>query len=190
MSTGIILMYVALPALAFGVAYLPLTMIVRSVDSAYPKADVRRRFLAVSVDSLLLGILLLALWRYYLQTGSAWFILAGAALLLVRDGLGGRSLGKFLCGLVVIDLRTKRPAGIAGSAQRNFLFVLPGANLVALVLEARTIHRDPRGQRLGDRFAFTQVVDGFGVKDLAESFAESWANRYGMTGDRVRLPED
>jgi hypothetical protein len=60
--------------------------------------------------------------------------------------------------------------------RRNLLFLIPGANVVALFLEARTIVRDPQGQRLGDRLAFTQVVDGFAVREFARAFVE-WLNR-------------
>ena len=44
--------------------------------------------------------------------------------------------------------------------------MIPGANVIAVFLETKTIIRDPQGLRLGDRFALTQVVEGFGAKDL------------------------
>jgi uncharacterized RDD family membrane protein YckC len=186
MSSSTVFGYFVLPALAFGLAYFPITKIVRSTGVAYPKADLKRRFLAIGVDL----ILLLMLWQYYMRTGSRWFVVAGAAYLLLRDAMRGRSPGKFLCGLVVIDLGTKNPVGIVGSARRNFMFLIPGANLVALFLETITVIRDPQGQRLGDRFAFTQVVDGFGLKDLAESFVQWWVdNGYGILGGPIRRPE-
>lgn len=163
--------YFVLPALAFGLVYFPITRVVRSAAVAYPKADVKRRFLAAGVDSFLI----LGPWLYYVKTRSAWFLLVGAGYLLLRDSMAGRSPGKFLCGLVVIDLGTGEPAGIAASARRNFMLVIPGANLMAVILETATVIRDPQGQRLGDRFALTQVVDGFGIRDLAESFVRSWS---------------
>jgi hypothetical protein len=55
---------------------------------------------------------------------------------------------------------------------RNFLLLLPGANVVAVVLEARTILSDPQGQRLGDRLAQTQVVEGAGARDLVKSLQD------------------
>ena len=58
--------------------------------------------------------------------------------------------------------------------RRNLLFLLPGANLVALGLESLMIVRDPQGQRLGDRLAQTQVVDSFTVRELARGLAEWW----------------
>jgi hypothetical protein len=58
--------------------------------------------------------------------------------------------------------------------RRNLLFLLPGANVAAAFLETITLVRDVQGQRLGDRLAHTQVVDGLGVKDLVKSWLEWW----------------
>ena len=113
----------------------------------------------------------LALYRH---SASILFLFAGATYLLLRDGMSGRSVGKFLCGLVVISLDTGRPCGRGASISRNALLLLPGANVVAAFLEARTIVRDPYGQRLGDRFAFTQVVEGFGAKDVVSAIQAWW----------------
>jgi uncharacterized RDD family membrane protein YckC len=101
-------------------------------------------------------------------------VYAAAAYLLLRDALAGRSVGKFVCGLVVINLQTGLPGGFRASASRNVLFLLPGANLVGAFLEAGTITRDPQGQRLGDRFALTQVVEGFGARDVVAAVQEWW----------------
>ena len=94
------------------------------------------------------------------------------ATLLLRDAIGGQSIGKILLGLVVIDLTTGRAASVSGSTKRNVLLLLPGANIVAILLEARTIMSDPQGQRLGDRLAHTQVVEGAGARDLVTSFQD------------------
>lgn len=51
---------------------------------------------------------------------------------------------------------------------------LPGANVVAAFLVATTIVRDPYGQRLGDRFALTQVVEGFGAREIVAAVQELW----------------
>jgi hypothetical protein len=42
-----------------------------------------------------------------------------------------------------------------------------------------TIIRDPQGQRLGDRLAQTQVIEGLGAKDLATSFQRWWMSLFG-----------
>ena len=106
----------------------------------------------------------------------------GAAYLLLRDGVRGQSLGKLWLGLVVINLETSEPCTLKDSVWRNALFLIPGANVAALVLEAVTTMRDPQGQRLGDRIAQTQVVEGFGVKDLAASFQQWWRSLIGELG--------
>jgi len=100
------------------------------------------------------------------------YLAAGAAYLLFRDAIRGQSVGKFLLAVVVISLETGRPCSLAGSVRRNLLLLVPGANVVAIFLEVRTVVRDPQGQRLGDRLAQTQVVEGFGAKDLVKSFQD------------------
>jgi uncharacterized RDD family membrane protein YckC len=158
-----------LPAITFALAYSSIvTYVSRGLISHYAKADVRKRVLAASIDGLLAVTVCLVSW-----IGRAPLYLAlAAAYLLLRDAIGGQSLGKILVGLVVIDLTTGRPAFVSGSVKRNLLLLLPGANIVAIVLEARTIMSDPQGQRLGDRLAHTQVVEGAGARDLVKSFQD------------------
>lgn len=178
-----------LPAATFALAYSPIvTHLSKGLVSPYAKADVRKRFSAALVDGLVVMTLSLGYW-----TGnSPLYIAIGAAYLLLRDAIGGRSIGKLLAGLVVVSLETGRAASVAGSAKRNLLLLLPGANVAAIFLEARTIVTDPQGQRLGDRLAQTQVVDGAGARELVKSFQEwlmSLGSGIGGTlGGRRRLP--
>jgi hypothetical protein len=170
-SSGTIIGYVVVPALVFGLAYFPIvTYLARGLASSYKKVDLRRRFLAAAVD----GSLVVTAVSLYTATGALPFLLGAAVYVAMRDAIAGRSVGKFLFGLVVIHLESGRPAGGMPSLRRNLLFLLPGANLVALGLESLTIVRDPQGQRLGDRLAQTQVVDGFTVREQARAFAEWW----------------
>ena len=72
------------------------------------------------------------------------------------------------------------------------MLLLPGANIAAIFLEARTIATDPLGQRLGDRLAHTQVVEGFGATDMVKSF-QHWLMGLGRglgqgVGGRRRMP--
>jgi hypothetical protein len=60
------------------------------------------------------------------------------------------------------------------SLRRNVVFLLPGANVVAICFESFTTARDPQGQRLGDRLAQTQVVEGMTAKETARAFGEWW----------------
>jgi len=163
--------YAIVPAVVFGLAYFPIvTYLARGLVSSYSKVDLRRRFLAAAVDvSLVVTSVSL-----YTATGAVPFLVGAAAYVAIRDAIAGRSVGKFLFGLMVIHLESGRPAGGMASMRRNLLFLLPGANLVALGLESLMIVRDPQGQRLGDRLAQTQVVEGFTVGELARGLAEWW----------------
>ena len=62
-----------------------------------------------------------------------------------------------------------RPCSRLHSAQRNFILLVPGLNVVAVVLESVAIRSDPQGQRLGDTLANTQVVEGLGARELVTS---------------------
>jgi hypothetical protein len=167
-----------LPAIVFWILYAPiLAYLTRALVSPYPRADVRKRLFATGIDGFLIVTSSALGWR----VSPVLSVVTGAGYLLLRDMIGGQSLGKLLAGLVVISLETGRPCGLAGSVRRNLLLLLPGANVVAVFLEARTIIRDPQGQRLGDRLAQTQVVEGLGARDLVKSFQE----RLASFGDQV-----
>jgi len=144
---------------------------------------------AATADVLIVAVTLF----YYRAFESFGYLALAIAYLLFRDAIGGRSFGKFLFGLVVTDLETGRPCGHGAAIRRNALFLAPGANLVAAFLESSTIVRDPQGQRLGDRFALTQVVEGFGLKDLltgVQQWVADLADQLaGQLGDRVRKPD-
>ena len=95
-----------------------------------------------------------------------WVAVIGGFYLVLRDALQGRSLGKLLFGLLVISLRTGQPATWRDSIRRNFLFLVPPPLVAGGSLELFAVATDPQGQRLGDRYAATQVVDGYGLADL------------------------
>jgi uncharacterized RDD family membrane protein YckC len=162
-----------MPAIVFGVVYGPiLTSLTHALVSPYPRADVRKRLFAAGIDGLVVVTGIALGWR----VSPVLCVVTSAGYLLFRDMISGQSLGKLMAGLVVMSLETGRPCGLAGSVRRNLLLLLPGANVVAVFLEARTIIRDPQGQRLGDRLAQTQVVEGFGARDLVKSFQERLAS--------------
>jgi len=184
-TRDLVLGFFVLPALAFALGYFPaLNRLTVALVSPYARADVRKRLYAAAVDSLLVATT--ALFSQILQ--SPWYLVAGALYLLLRDSVQGQSLGKLLFGLVVISLETGRPATIVSSVQRNLLFLLPGANVPAAFLETMTLVRDVQGQRLGDRLAHTQVIDGFGVKDLARSWLD-WLTSLWPELHRARRPK-
>jgi RDD family len=126
----------------------------RGLASPYAKADVQRRIAAATLD----GLLILSCIVFYVTTESILLLIAGAAYTLLRDAVGGQSVGKFLYSLMVIRLDTGRPAGVRGSILRNVVLLVPGANVGAVFLETWTLVSDPNGARLGDRIAMTQVV--------------------------------
>ncbi len=169
MDSSVVAGVIVFPAVAFAIAYFPtVTKLSRGLTSPYAKADVSRRLSAATID----GLIVVSLGLLYWNQGSLLAAIASAAYLLLRDSMNGQSIGKFLFGLVVISLETGRPSSLTGSVRRNLLFLLPGANVVAIFLEARTVVRDRQGQRLGDTLAQTQVVEGFGAKDLVKSFQD------------------
>jgi uncharacterized RDD family membrane protein YckC len=173
LTAAVLLGYVFIPALTLALAYFPImTYLARGLVSPYAKADVRKRFFAALID----GALVTTAAVFYQRSGSLWFLAFGGIYAVLRDSIGGQSVGKLLCGLTVISLQTGRPVTALGSVRRNLLFLLPGANVVALFLETRTIVRDPQGQRLGDRLAMTQVVDGLAAREFASSFVD-WLQR-------------
>src|SRR5215471_6883470 len=190
MSGRVLFSFCVLSAITFALAYGPiLRKLSLGLVSPYPKADLTKRMFAATADVLLVAVTLF----YYRAFESFGYLVLAIAYLLFRDAIGGRSFGKFLFGLVVTDLETGRPCGYAAAIRRNALFLLPGANLVAAFLESSTIVRDPQGQRLGDRFALTQVVEGFGLKDLLTGVQQWLADLAdqlaGQLGDRVRKPD-
>jgi len=156
-----------------------------SLASPYAKAESRRRLYAATID----GLLVASIFALYWSSASIAFLAIGAACILLRDAVCGRSLGKFLLGLTVVSLETGRPGSARDSVSRNVIFLLPGANVAAVFLEARTLSRDQQGLRLGDRLAMTQVVDGYGAKDLAldiQALLENAAAQLGVSTGRRR----
>ena len=173
--------YVVVPAIVFGLAYFPIvTFLARGLASAYGKANLRRRFLAAGVDASLVitGVV------FYGATGGVPFLIGSAVYLVMRDAVAGRSVGKSLFGLMAMHLESGRPAGPMASLRRNLLFLLPGANIMAVGLESLTIVRDPQGQRLGDRLAQTQVVEGLAASELVRAAAGWWP--FGQRRERRR----
>jgi uncharacterized RDD family membrane protein YckC len=171
MTANIFLGFFVAPAVVFTLAYYPMAaQLSRGLVSPYPKADTRKRLSAAAIDGVVVGMA----WVAFRNLDSLMWVIAGALYLSLRDAVRGQSLGKLLFGLTVIDLETGRPATLKSSMQRNVLLLVPGANVAAIVLEANALIRDPQGQRLGDRLAQTQVVEGLGARDLVEALHQWW----------------
>jgi uncharacterized RDD family membrane protein YckC len=160
-----IVLVTILMSAAFALVYLPVVnRLSRGLVSPYAKADLGRRFGAAAVDGLLCSTFAI----FYIILDSVLCLFAAAVYLLLRDALfvRGQSVGKFLFSLLVISVETGRPCSRAASFRRNIIFLVPGVNIVALGLEPVTLVRDRQGQRLGDRLAQTQVVEGLGAREL------------------------
>ena len=188
MTTSTFFTALALPSVLFTLLYFPALKFSLVLVSPYPKAGVRLRMYGAAVD----GLLVASCWVAYWNAGSVPYAVMAMLYLLLRDSFGGQSIGKFLVGQVVIHVDTGQRCRLAGSITRNLFLILPGANLVAVVLEARTLVRDPQGQRLGDRLAHTQVVEGLGARDVVKALQKWWASFLaelpgaGRRPDRVR----
>ena len=82
-------------------------------------------------------------------------VMVGFFLLVAwKDAFSGRSLGKRLMGITVIDSLTGLPAGEKASMARNFLLGIPYVNLVGLACWFQLME----GSRMGDSWARTKVI--------------------------------
>jgi len=176
----------AVGAFLLGLVLIPLAIRnVKALVSPYAKADFERRFIASIVDLWVMVACYVTLVRFSVILAT----MISPMYLVFRDSLSeGQSFGKLMVGLVTIHLETGKPVRLAGSLRRNFLFAIPGMNVAALFFEARQIHVDEQGIRLGDRFARTQVVHGKEAIDILKMVAD--AAQWMMNKIRgVSLPE-
>ncbi len=169
----------------FALLYFPALKQALVLVSPYPKASLGKRMLAAGIDGLLVASCAIAPWN----TGSWPLLIMAAAYLLLRDAFAGQSIGKLFLGLVVVHVDTGQRCGLAGSVKRNVVLAFPGANLVAVLFEARTLIRDPQGQRLGDRIARTQVDEGLGARDLIADLQDWWASFLADLPDAAGRPD-
>jgi uncharacterized RDD family membrane protein YckC len=177
---------------------------------SYPSADLRRRLFARAFD-LAVGLLPLLFVREHARIGE----LLSLALILCSDALfgTGRSLGKRAFGLRVVNLTTRRPAGITECLRRNAIFAiallpaLAGAAhpvavsmaVLAVLLAVETgvalrpLTRDFGARRIGDLIAGTQVIDGSVALRLkapiAQAPAPSTAGLATPRAARIRFEE-
>jgi hypothetical protein len=172
LTQNLLLGGLVLPAALFTLLYFPAMKLSLTLVSPYAKANPRMRLCASALDSLLVTTCWLAYWN----AGSVPFGVAALLYVLLRDAIGGQSIGKLLVGQMVVYVDTGERCRVGGSIKRNLVLILPGANLAAVLLETRTLVRDPQGQRLGDRLAHTQVVEGFGARDVVRDLQNWWTS--------------
>jgi hypothetical protein len=89
---------------------------------------------------------------------------------LLRDGIGGQSLGKLLVGLVVVNVPTGRLCSWKEFSAAQRLRADSRRNVVAIFLESITLIRDPQGSGSAIAWRRPRSSKGSGAKDLATSF--------------------
>ena len=134
----------------------------------WPKASLFLRGGARLVDAAIA-------WMLYAATGPAGVVMALIYILFADAMINGQSPGKRLFGVKAIFLPTRAGVRHRDSVLRNapfglviILFMMPDLGFKAFIggivviggIEAVRAWRDPQGQRLGDLWAQTQVVDG------------------------------
>jgi len=134
----------------------------RAPVQVFPKATVLHRFIAKSLDVLIvLGVG--ELTPPYGFWVALWYV-------LVADGFAGRSVGKRLIGLQTWVPELRVPAGFKDSIVRNvplaagyLSFQIPYVGWLGtaaiLGIEALLVIGNERGLRIGDELAHTQIVD-------------------------------
>lgn len=138
----------------------------------YPKASLFLRGGARLVDCAIA-------WLLYVATGPAGIVMALIYVLFADAMINGQSPGKKLFGVKAIFLPARAGVRHRDSVLRNgpfglviILAMMPDLGFKAFIggivviggIEAVRAWRDPQGQRLGDLWAQTQVIDG---KDTA-----------------------
>lgn len=118
---------------------------------------VGRRFLAVLVDGIILGVVLgiIAFALRGSTIGSVLVSVLGIAYLIVMEATQGATIGKKALGLRVVKL-DGTPIGWGESIVRNLFRIIDGIG--AYLLGAIFIWTSPTKQRLGDRVAKTVVI--------------------------------
>ena len=115
------------------------------------------RFLAVLIDSIILGIIY-GILAFALRGSTAVGTLMGIigiAYLIVMEATQGATIGKKVLGLRVVKL-DGTPIGWGESITRNLLRIID--SIGAYLLGAILIWTSPTKQRLGDRVAKTVVI--------------------------------
>ena len=75
---------------------------------------------------------------------------------VVKDCIGGVSVGKWMAGCRVVSRRHGIPIGLGNSFLRNLIFLIPLSPLLELAVASFR----PDGRRIGDLLADTTVVMG------------------------------
>jgi hypothetical protein len=139
----------------------------------FPAAAKSKRIVAALIDlGIAVGFMLLLLslpsgLRLFVRRGLIFRILSftPGLYMLLRDSIGGHSIGKLVVGLVVYDVAQGRRAGLVESVVRNWSLALGGipfvgwaiAGVSALLMGVQILLG--RKQRFMDGSASTQVIE-------------------------------
>jgi uncharacterized RDD family membrane protein YckC len=128
------------------------------------------RWLGTVTDLLLLGALLVIPIMTLGKAGAQAAMVVWAALVLlyypIGEGLWGRTVGKLVTGLIVVD-DSGRPPGIPKAIVRTLLRLIEvNPFLIGGIPAAIAVAASPRRQRLGDMAAQTYVLR---LKDLPKA---------------------
>ncbi len=145
--------------------------------SETPVAPIAKRISAGAID-LIIGIgfmyfiIRIVIFRYVLRKALVRGILSviivyalSALYFLLRDSLRGKSFGKLILALTVINIERQKPADLADSILRNSILaviIIPfiGWIIFCFVLLIMIIQIFlGKEQRIGDRFAHTKVIE-------------------------------
>ena len=115
----------------------------RNNEKVYEPADLLSRLVAHIIDDIIIAI-------------GSMLIIPGLLYFLLKDDMNdGRSIGKGLMGLRVVNYKTGNECNFTESALRNLVWWIPVINLVEFLV----VILDAEGRRMGDDLAGTIVVN-------------------------------
>lgn len=159
----------------------PVTMV--QIDFPhYNKADLGKRFAAYLLDGLITLlffipslVLISEFFINYFTNGhidmydyNSSKLIFGFILMvlpfiyiLIKDGLGnGQSYGKRALNIMVINVNSNKPCSKSNSAGRNIMFsIICSVPYIGYLLEIIMVFANPKGRKLSDLVAGTQVID-------------------------------
>ena len=129
------------------------------------KVTIRKRLGGILIDHIIFGFTAIFLRGFghwpvlgeleYEHTGIHaninYLILLGVVFYFLKDSIDGRSIGKFIVGVQIVDSRTEQPAGPFQCFLRNLFCLIWPIEAIALLI-------DPE-KRIGDKVAKTKVIN-------------------------------
>jgi uncharacterized RDD family membrane protein YckC len=121
-----------------------------------------KRAVAYFIDDFLIAYIFAVLsemavgYDYTVGLFTLLFGLSWVVYPFIKDGIfNGKSIGKRIMRLKVIDYQTKKSCSVKQSIKRNLVFLVP----LMPIIEAHRVHTKPKHRRWGDNWANTIVVE-------------------------------